>query len=60
MVSELVGEILGGVGGVDEHIWVPTVDRVGVVEFCESQLESQAGILHDLYLRRAVASPPVS
>ena len=34
MVSELVGEVFGRVGGVDEHIWVPTVDWVRVMEFC--------------------------
>ena len=40
MVSELVGEVLGGVGGVDEHIWVPAVNRVRIVEFCKFKLAS--------------------
>lgn len=39
MVSELVGKVFGGMGGVDEHVWVPAVDRVGVVKFCVGQLK---------------------
>ena len=33
MVSELVGKIFGGMGGVDEHVREPAVDRVGVMKF---------------------------
>lgn len=42
MITELVGKIFGGVSGVDEHVRVPAVDRVGIVEFCEGQLRSES------------------
>ncbi len=35
MVSQSVGEVFRGVGGVDEHVWEPVVDGVRVVEFCD-------------------------
>jgi len=34
VVVQLVGEVLGRVGCVDEHIRVPAVYRVGFMKFC--------------------------
>lgn len=42
MITELVGKILGGVRRVDEHVRIPAVDRVGIVEFCQGQLRSES------------------
>lgn len=34
VVTELIGEVFGGVGCVQEHVGIPAVDGVSGVKFC--------------------------